>query len=73
MRKQLKKALMYGLLLDLIYMAEDGSISKRRVKVLQVGDDSFKGYCFLRGAKRTFKIDNVLALVPAVRKERSVV
>ena len=51
-------------------MAKDGQISKRRIKVLQVGEVSFRAYCFLRKSKRTFTIDNVLALVPVITKER---
>ncbi|MFD1206613.1 transcriptional regulator [Sporosarcina contaminans] len=57
----------------MMYMAADGSISKRKIKVLQVGEASFRAYCYLRKSKRTFSIDNVLALVPIMKKERYVV
>ena len=60
-------------LIEMIYMNNNGEISKRRVKVLSVEGNSFKGYCFLRNTKRTFKIDNVLAFVPIIHKEREVV
>ncbi|MHC8516965.1 transcriptional regulator [Sporosarcina sp. ITBMC105] len=70
MRKTLEKSVRFGELLDMMYMAKDGSVSKRRVKVLQVGEASFRAYCHLRKSKRTFKIDNVLALVPITPKER---
>lgn len=73
MRKMLVKSVSYGDLLDMMYLAKDGSISKRRIKVLQVGDVSFRAYCYMRQSKRTFTIDNVLALVPVVGKERDVV
>ncbi|WP_342505597.1 transcriptional regulator [Sporosarcina sp. FSL K6-2383] len=73
MLKLLVKSVEYGQLLDMVYMAKDGSISQRRIKVLQVGDVSFRAYCFTRESKRTFTIDNILALVPVVRKESDVV
>lgn len=59
--------------LDMIYMAKNGEISKRRIKVLQVGGTSFKAYCFLRKTERTFRIDYVLALVPVILGKRVVV
>lgn len=73
MRNQLIKSVEYGESLDMMYMAKEGSISKRRIKVLQVGEVSFRAYCHLRKSKRTFTIDNVLALVPVIRKEKDVV
>jgi len=54
-------------------MAKDGAISKRRIKVMQVGEVSFRAYCYLRKSNRTFKIDNILALVPVTSRERMVI
>ena len=73
MLEQLRKSVRYGELLDMMYMAKDGSVIKRRIKVLQVGESSFRAYCILRGSKRTFTIENVLALVPVVQKESRVI
>jgi len=72
-RNQLIKSAEFYESLDMMYLAKDGSISKRRINVLQVGEVSFRAYCFLRKSKRTFTIDNVLALVPVVHKERMVI
>lgn len=60
-------------LADMIYMKDNGDLSKRRVKVLKLTDDSFQAYCFLRETKRTFKVANVLAFVPIVARERGVI
>ena len=60
-------------IVEMIYMNNNGEISKRRVKVLSVEGNAFKAYCFLRNTKRTFKVDNVLAFVPIINKEREVV
>ena len=73
MRKTLERAVTFGEVLEVMYLAKDGSISKRKIKVLQVGDNSFRAFCYLRKSKRTFLIDNVLAAVPLVRKERVVI
>ncbi|WP_438310758.1 transcriptional regulator [Sporosarcina sp. FA9] len=73
MRNQLIKSVEYNQPLDMMYMAKDGSISKRRIKVLQVGEGSFRAYCFLRKSRRTFIIDNVLALVPVIHRESMVI
>jgi predicted DNA-binding transcriptional regulator YafY len=72
-RNQLVKSVEYNESLDMIYLAKDGTISKRRINVLQVGEASFRAYCFLRKSKRTFTIDNVLALVSIVHIERQVI
>jgi len=72
-REQLIKSAKYNESLDMMYLAKDGSISKRRINVLQVGEVSFRAYCFLRKSRRTFTIDNVLALVPIVYKESLVI
>jgi len=72
-RNQLLKSVEYNESLDMMYIAKDGSISKRRIQVLQVGEVSFRAYCFLRKSKRTFTIDNVLALVPIAHKESMVI
>ncbi|WP_438311145.1 transcriptional regulator [Sporosarcina sp. FA9] len=73
MLNSLVKSIEYNQTLQMIYIANDGVISKRRIKVLQVGEKSFRAYCFLRKSRRTFTIDNVLALVPVVTKESMVI
>ena len=60
-------------LLDMMYMDKNGGVSKRRIKVIQVGNQSSRAYCYLRQSKRTFTIDHVLALVPIIKRERDVV
>lgn len=73
MKAQILKAFNYQQLVDMMYMANDGSISKRRIKILKVSGDSFQAYCFLRHKKRTFKMDNVLSLMPVIHKERQII
>lgn len=73
MKGQLLKAMQRGQLVDMMYIAKSGEISKRRIKIIKLTGDSFSAYCFLKHAKRTFKIENVLALSPVIRKERVVI
>ncbi|MBE1556915.1 transcriptional regulator [Sporosarcina limicola] len=54
-------------------MEKDGTISRRRIKWLEVGGNSFHAYCFLRKSKRVFRIDKVLALAPVIKRERIVI
>ncbi|MET4559597.1 putative DNA-binding transcriptional regulator YafY [Lysinibacillus parviboronicapiens] len=73
MKEQLVKAMQRGQLMNMMYVSKSGEITKRRVKIIKVVGDSFTAFCFTRQAKRTFIINNVLAIVPVVRKERGVV
>ncbi len=74
MREQLIKAMQRNQLVNMMYIAKDGSvITKRRVKVIKIVGDSFQAFCFTRHARRTFLISNVLAVIPIVRKGREVV
>lgn len=73
MKAQILKAFKYQQLIDMMYMANDGSISKRRVKILKVSGESFQAYCFLRREKRTFKMENVLSVRPVIKKDRMIV
>lgn len=73
MRIKILKAMQYNQIVEMIYMKKNGEISKRRVRVLSVDDNTFKAKCFLRNTKRTFKIENVLAFVPVINRERDVI
>ncbi len=73
MRIELIKSMEWNHVLDMIYMAKEGAMSKRSIKILQVGDVSVRAYCYLRKSNSPFKIDNVLALVPITSIERIVI
>lgn len=73
MKEQLIKAMQRNQLVTIMYMSKCGEISKRRVKIIKMASDSFQAFCFTRQAKRTFIIDNVLAVVPVVCRERDVI
>lgn len=73
MRNKLINSVDRGQVLEIMYMDGKGQISKRRVRVFQVGEVSFRAYCYLRKTNRTFTINNVLALVPVITKESMVI
>lgn len=73
MKESLMKCMQFGQIVDVIYISQSGQITKRRLKVLRLHGDAFHAFCFLRKMKRTFKIENVLALIPVIRKENEVV
>lgn len=60
-KEQIIKAIQRNQLIDMMYTDKSGKITKRRIKVTSVSDNSFSAYCFARRAKRTFKFGNVLA------------
>ena len=69
----LVKYLNRGWIVELMYLSKAGEISKRKVKLLKVQGDIFHAYCFKQKAKRTFRIDHVLALIPILPQERGAV
>lgn len=73
MLKILERAVIYGETLDMMYLAKDGLVTRRRINVLQIGESSIRAYCHLRKSKRTFVIDNILALVPLYEHEKAVI
>lgn len=73
MRILLEKYFSRGQIVELMYLSMSGTISKRIVKVLKINDDYFQAYCFMKNAKRTFRIENVLACFPVKNNERDVI
>ncbi|MCM3316698.1 transcriptional regulator [Rummeliibacillus stabekisii] len=73
MKEQLIKAMQHNQLVDLMYISQTGEITKRRVKLITIVGDRFQAFCFTKHAKRTFITDNVLAVMPVLRKERVVI
>lgn len=68
MKEQIKKAMQYNQIVDIMYMAKDNTITKRRIKLLKIVGDTVQAYCFTRHAKRTFKFENILAAQPVLIK-----
>lgn len=70
MREQLIKAMQQNKILDIMYIAKDQSITKRRIKLIKISGEHVQAYCFSRHAKRNFIVDNILAVHPVNKKVR---
>ena len=73
MKEQLIKSMQRNQIVSMMYMAKDGKVSKRSIKIIKIVGDSFQAYCFNRKDKRTFTISNVLAILPVIQKEREII
>ncbi|MBM7579987.1 transcriptional regulator [Jeotgalibacillus terrae] len=73
MKDKLLKYQQQGYTLKMIYMDKSGRCSKRRIKIRNIGDTSFNAFCLKRGAVRNFQYDNVLSIVPVIKRESMVV
>jgi predicted DNA-binding transcriptional regulator YafY len=49
----------------MIYIDRRGNVTRRTVAIRRVAGDVVQAYCFSRKAPRSFKRDNILAIVPA--------
>ncbi|MER2030688.1 MAG: transcriptional regulator [Solibacillus sp.] len=70
MKEHLQRAMQHNQILDIVYIAKDQSITKRRIKIIKMSGDHVQAYCFSRHAKRNFIIDNILAVHPVNKKVR---
>lgn len=68
MKEQMKKAMQHNQIVDIMYMAKDNTITKRRIKLIKMIGNTVQAYCFTRHAKRTFNIENILAAQPIMNK-----
>ena len=68
MREKLIKAMQHNQIIDIMYIAKDDAITKRRIKLIKIAGETAQAYCFIRHANRTFKIDDILAVHPVISK-----
>lgn len=61
MDRMLLNATETGKWINVIYMANDQSISKRTIKIYKCTDTYIYAYCMMRQNVRRFNIDNILA------------
>lgn len=64
MRNELLKYVKRSHTLQIMYIDDQGNITKRTVRVIKINRSTFTAYCYLRKSRRTFKINNLLAVVP---------
>jgi len=57
-----------GRRVEIIYQSADGRLTQRVVRVLGVRDGVVRAFCEVSGAPRTFRVENILAALPARRR-----
>lgn len=70
MRGLLLRSVGKEVVLEMIYLDDKGNLSQRRIRVLSVGEETFKAYCYVRRQQRTFKSNNILSIIPAKTMKR---
>lgn len=65
MKALLNRSLNEKSALDMIYMKNDGTISKRSIIVHQIKQQYVRAFCFKSRQTKTFRIDNILAVAPS--------
>jgi predicted DNA-binding transcriptional regulator YafY len=53
--------------LEIIYLSEDHQFSQRRLIVKEFNDQYIRAYCLLRKQMRTFRVENILSIMPDSR------
>ncbi|MBS4195188.1 hypothetical protein [Lederbergia citri] len=62
MRRLLVESLASGVKLEMIYVSDKMVVTQRTIKVLALGESTFKAFCYLRRKQRFFKIENILSI-----------
>jgi predicted DNA-binding transcriptional regulator YafY len=68
MKGLLLRAMESGEVLEMIYLSDKGVISQRIIKIIDVSNEVFTAYCFLRHKPRVFKLTNILSIGPEKKK-----
>ncbi|MRG88319.1 WYL domain-containing protein [Salinibacillus xinjiangensis] len=55
-------------LVEMIYQSKTGELTKRVVKVYGSNKTKIFGYCYLRKNYRSFKKEQILAMIPKKRR-----
>ncbi|WML43415.1 hypothetical protein [Neobacillus sp. PS3-40] len=50
--------------LEMIYLSENQQLSQRKLIVKEMNGDTIRAYCLLRKQIRTFRIENILSILP---------
>jgi hypothetical protein len=53
--------------LEIIYLSDDHQFSKRKLIVKEINDEYIRAYCLLRKQMRTFRVENILSIMPDSR------
>lgn len=60
----LNRALLEQTPIEIIYMSQNGVLTQRLIKIIEINENTIKAFCLLRKRKRTFKLENILSASP---------
>ena len=69
MGKMLDLSMKNNQVMEMIYLSDKGQVTQRTIRVLEIKEQHFVAYCYLRQKKRTFKTSNILS-IDIIRKRR---
>lgn len=61
MNNLLLRAKEQGKSIEIIYMDDNGRISQRTIRIIEICEDKITAFCYLRKSKRLFKKENLLS------------
>jgi predicted DNA-binding transcriptional regulator YafY len=64
----LRKSLMQKEPVEIIYMYNDGTFSKRTILVKEIVENHLNAYCLMKHQPRSFKMESILAVSQVKRK-----
>ncbi|OEH94078.1 hypothetical protein [Bacillus solimangrovi] len=64
MNKVLQRCFREQILCEIIYLSDNGEITKRCITIKSFTSDTVKAYCHLRKKIRNFKVENILSAFP---------
>ncbi|NHM32999.1 WYL domain-containing protein [Neobacillus terrae] len=53
--------------LEVIYLSEKQQISQRKMIIKEINNNTVRAYCLLRHQVRTFRMENILSVMPEKR------
>ncbi|MCJ8009475.1 WYL domain-containing protein [Lederbergia wuyishanensis] len=68
MKRLLAESLRSGIKLEMIYLSDKKVVTQRTIKVLAIGESTFKAFCYLRREERLFKLENILSITVPRKK-----
>jgi predicted DNA-binding transcriptional regulator YafY len=51
-----------GQVIEIIYLAQSGKFSQRKIEVLAIQGETVKAHCLLSRAPRIFRMDSIMAI-----------
>lgn len=66
MRQEVMRWMRSGRVVEMMYIDRNGVISKRRLKLMKLQGDRLVAWDVFKQARRTFRMDRVLACLPTI-------